>query len=214
MVNIKRKPSEQSLEIVEYRKKYPCLTMRVIGVNFNLSTERIRQILKRGMVNTKHLTKRSKYNCLNCGKETTHLKYCNRTCFYEYTHPLVECYQCGKLFRRLQGWLYNKQPHTHYFCSRKCNGVFAARNYGFLKHPENSAVGLRKGKSKYEQHLPEIINLLQQGYTLYKISRMLKIPDSIFYAKPMTTILRNNLIPTTKNIVDKTDANIITLQNF
>lgn len=107
--------------------------------------------------------------CLNCGKLTPNLKYCSRDCQFEYTHIRVVCDECGTEFRRFQSTLIRrigKDEQKFVFCSRRCNGKFTGRNYGFVVKHDYKAV----------------FNLQAQGYRPREIARLLNIPyGSIYY---------------------------------
>ncbi len=118
-------------EIVALRKKYPCYSLQKIGKLAGLSRERIRQILSRAGERTARLPHG---NCLHCGKVLTRRKarFCNGDCRHLYSNPEIECSQCGVHFRRQLSSLYHNK--TLFFCSKRCQGRWLGRTYGFKKH--------------------------------------------------------------------------------
>ncbi len=74
--------------------------------------------------------------CLECKQEFKPYRgkrvFCNAHCRWLYTHPQVECDWCHKLFRREKAQLCNStMKHTHYFCSKQCQGKWTGNNYGW-----------------------------------------------------------------------------------
>ncbi len=170
----------RTLQIIAMRKNNPCATLQQIGDKFSVSRELVRQVLSRDQLPTRHYVKHQLYQCLNCGKPTLHKRYCSNECSYEYTHPLVECDQCHRLFHRWQSYLIRQsQQHTHYFCSKKCYGKYLATHYGFSVHPEN--IGYPKGthrKYDYDKVATQIKELRNKGFTYGLIAKELGISSS------------------------------------
>jgi hypothetical protein len=120
-------------KVTAMRQANPCATLEEIAKARGLTRERVRQLLRAAGLPTRHF--RPSYVCLNCGKVVPgHRKqvFCNKQCRYEYHNPLIECFECGRLFRRKQSQLIcPDQEHTHYFCSRHCNGIWVGKTYGW-----------------------------------------------------------------------------------
>ncbi len=145
-------------QVKEIRIKNPCLTLEQIGERTGVSRERVRQILAEEGLPTKHQGERigSKgrkiISCLNCGRPTPNNKYCSIPCQWIYTHPLVECHQCHKLFRKAQTDILRKgMEHKYYFCNRKCLGHWLAENYGWGAFPEHGKYPENEGRKEPEQ---------------------------------------------------------------
>jgi uncharacterized CHY-type Zn-finger protein len=94
--------SKHSLEIIEYRKNNPCLTLQQVGNKYGISRERVRQILKRAK------------------EKTTH--------YYNNKKVAVVCSQCNKIFYLKEYDLIDRENLTNKtggrFCSNKCAGYF------------------------------------------------------------------------------------------
>lgn len=200
--------SQQSLDIIELRKKYPCYTLKHIADIKGISRERVRQILKRDNLPTRHLKRGLQYyTCLNCGKETTHKSgLCCLDCRNLYYTINLVCDNCGITFPRLQTLIIKgNKPRSNstypaykgnQFCSRKCFGQWLGNNHGFKMHPENAGRVHRLGVSKYEYLIPEISKLAQQGLSLNRIGVLLNLPTprSTVYSKSFKRLLANHNI--------------------
>ncbi len=88
---------------------------------------------------------------------------------------MVSCSTCGNLFRKAVWQLIRKtaRGYQHFFCSKRCQGVFAGEHYGFHAHPENCSSGYRVHKWDedmiWERHL-------STHFGATRLSRMLQIP--------------------------------------
>jgi len=121
------------------RQFYPSMTLEAIGERFNVSRERIRQILKKAGLPTKAQILR-KY-CLHCGKKrkNRYRNYCSKACYHYDTHTLIPCDVCGRLseyhIKRVL-WLQARGKQQHFFCSKHCNGIWLGKNYGRASRSE------------------------------------------------------------------------------
>jgi len=132
---------EQS--IVDTRLRNPCATLEQIGRKYSVSSERIRQVLKKNNTPTK-AAKSTEYKCNNCGKIFkgtigTPRLFCSRKCWSEYHHVTLICQYCGQPFKRR---ISRSLKGQFIFCSRECMGKYVGRNYGFVAHPENIRRGI------------------------------------------------------------------------
>ncbi len=131
------------------RKRNPCATLEEIGQKYNVSRERIRQVLSKHGLSTKALVIKSA--CMNCNKVIyKSQKFCSRECQHEYARIPVACQQCGKIFKRYQSeitYRFRENSEHRFFCSRKCLGGWVGVRYGFRVHHNRGARG--KGESKY-----------------------------------------------------------------
>jgi len=95
--------SKHSLEIIEYRKNNPCLTLQQVGNKYGISRERVRQILKRA-------------------KEKTTNYY------YRGLHQVaVVCSQCGKTFYLKEYDLIDRENRASKTGGRFCSNSCAAK---------------------------------------------------------------------------------------
>ncbi len=119
--------------------------------------------------------------CKGCGTEIRGLrKYCSEKCRRSYYDRLYKvelvCANCEKPFLRggsaVRGRLapsHSKRNRSNrYFCSRRCQGEYIGKNYGFAAHPENRT---RNFVSKYVVYRTEIIERLANGEKLHKIAK-------------------------------------------
>lgn len=134
--------STKTYEIILYRKKNPCLDMQAIADHFTklyskpISRERIRQILSRAGERTTSIKYRSGRTCSRCGKpKTPTSSYC-RDCFYDLHRVTLICANplCGTLFEKYQSYVLRgirKHDQELFFCSKHCQGMWLAINYGW-----------------------------------------------------------------------------------
>ena len=134
------------------RDKYPCYTEQKIGDEFGgISRERVRQILKkegRRTSSTKRNTSPERFVCPRCGKEKTSTsKFCHQ-CFHDLHNAFLTCTWCGKLYEVNQSLIIhkiNKHNQNIFFCCKRCNGLWVAKNFGFQrKYPLDEAAKRRK----------------------------------------------------------------------
>lgn len=157
--------------VTEIRQSNPCATLEEIGTQIAVSRERVRQILAKAQMPTRHYVSRQLYECLNCGKATTNRRFCSSKCAYEYNHPLVMCDYCGKLFRRLRALLCRppSRSSNHYFCSRSCLGKWRAEKYGFKKGHKSLVRRKWDWELVWNKHA-------ETGYGSTRLSRLMNIP--------------------------------------
>lgn len=115
----KRGPNAE--RVIEAVSANPCIYNAKVGQTLGISRERVRQIRERAGL-PKRPSSQSRVYCLNCGNETVNQFYCCRVCEHEYTHPLVECHNCGILFRRLSYHLI--QGYPYFFHNKSCRAKF------------------------------------------------------------------------------------------
>ncbi len=119
-----------SASVIEIRKTNPCATLQTISDKVGVTSERVRQILKKNELPTRRW--RQTYLCIVCGKEIVvhyrksyHSPFCSNECNYEYHHIILMCHKCGKSFsRRVSDFLsYPSRSNSikvYTFCSREC----------------------------------------------------------------------------------------------
>ena len=75
--------------------------------------------------------------CPQCGKDILQCKrniFCSRECYHAHCFIQIPCEVCGQLteYRKKEvDWLQERGKQQHFFCSRKCVGKQAGKNYGF-----------------------------------------------------------------------------------
>lgn len=127
--------SQHSKQVIKYRQKNLCLTLEQIGTKFDVSRERVRQILARSGVETKNIRfgKHLAHICPYCGgKKGSSVVMCHKCSSPKVT---VACDECGKLIERsyneLRWRLTHGREQKQFFCSRECHGRYIAKRYGF-----------------------------------------------------------------------------------
>ena len=179
-INTKANPEK----IIATIKRNPCATLQQIGDKYDISRERVRQIIKKHeLLHYDQSVDKEHKACLQCGKliRPQNHKFCNKQCEYEYNHPFVECDQCHNLFRAKKGTFYglshkqsNGKLKEHTFCSQTCKGVYVGTNFGFVAYPENCHIP--KGVSKHKTILPQIREIMSQNHSQYYAMCKLNIP--------------------------------------
>lgn len=170
------------VNIIRARRNNPCASLKGIGVRYGISRERVRQVLSEAGKQTSSY--RQTYLCNQCGKDigTQEKLFCNRQCRYDYTHIDIACSYCGKL-REYQAkhiiWEIKHGLHSSdiFFCSKNCQGHWAAEKHGFIAHPENGGRGRNK-KWDYDKVYQARD---ETGFGGTKLSRLLSIPESTIY---------------------------------
>ena len=116
------------------REANPCATLQQIGDKYGVTREWVRQILSQEGLPTAAIIEKHLIYCLNCGKETSTPKFCNLDCFSAYHHIEVVCSQCDKLFPLRRSTLIahvKRNTSGLLFCSMRCQGKWASKNYGW-----------------------------------------------------------------------------------
>ncbi len=137
--------------VIEIRKVNPCALLKDIGDKVGVTRERVRQILKRANLPTRHYI--IKRHCAKCGVPVAGgVKYCAK-CHHELHHVKLICDTCGIMFERKLSHILaypsrmNKRNSTlnmkqvGIFCTKKCFGKWAGNHFGFKTHPENIPSG-------------------------------------------------------------------------
>lgn len=115
----------------------PCATLQEIGDKFDISRERVRQILKSEELPTKNVSHGIKNICPQCGNEFPRWPkkiHCSRKCYEQSTQIELACDECGILFTRntkLFIICLNEREYVHTFCGKQCQGKWLARMHGF-----------------------------------------------------------------------------------
>ncbi len=133
-----------SVEIRIYRLADPYATLEEIGLVFGVTKERVRQILKRAGLPTKHLYDYPQHECLNCHRlfgsyALRNRTFCSDSCRWQYCYPLVKCDFCHIFFRRRRSYVERtKKRAGRIYCSQRCFGKWFAEHYGFVPFPEHA----------------------------------------------------------------------------
>ncbi len=118
---------ERRDKVIELRALNPTKTLKSIGLEVGVTTERVRQILKGEGLPTKAIhDKPIKQRKYHQGRQTIQL----------------ECCQCHILFTRYLEQHKRAMKHPGYttkrtFCSKRCQGIYAGLHYGFRVYREN-----------------------------------------------------------------------------
>lgn len=142
--------------VAAMRDKYPCYTEQKIGDEFGgISRERVRQILKkegRRPSSTKREMWAKERICPRCGEEKNKTAKTCKQCYHEIHNVMLTCTWCGKLYEVNQSQVIHKiNVHNQniFFCGKKCNGSWVAKNYGFQrKYSPEEAERQRKKHNK------------------------------------------------------------------
>ena len=134
------------------------MTQAQIGQAVGVSGARIGQILAREGAPTRGYKPPAKdmFLCSNCGEAYRYHHKAGRPAFPDRDlcpacrrMPIqVVCDECGRLFPVARHLFYarvkliNKTNKTRrLYCTRKCHGVWLAREHGFIAHPETIILG-------------------------------------------------------------------------
>ena len=123
--------------IVALRKEDPNISASEISRRVGRSRERIRQLLVSMDLPTK--VSKSIILCEYCNgeiiaKTRTRRVFCSMQCYSDSRNTLIICDNCGDLFkRRITQLEYytHVRGYEHYFCSRRCFGSWAGKNFGW-----------------------------------------------------------------------------------
>ncbi len=123
----REKNKEHREQIVNFRKMHSCFTLQKIADKFNLSRERIRQILNSEKTPTRKITKKI---CPICGgkkavQSKTCLK-CRKDRCDRFGNVPIECAYCGKLLKRHKSYILDriKRGTKNFFCSNSHTILF------------------------------------------------------------------------------------------
>ena len=116
--------------IIDFRLEHPELTLEAIGKEFDLTRERIRQILKEAEVETKSSTfiQREEErlivpDCIRCGKPVSkkRLQFCSMECRYPLGSTTFACAFCGiEKTIRTTTYIERTSRYLKLHCSRTC----------------------------------------------------------------------------------------------
>jgi hypothetical protein len=170
--------------ILQKRKANPCATLEEIGSKVGVSKERVRQILNSENLPTKHWIQRY-YICNRCGLiffagHGQSRLFCTPRCRILYYQAILSCDECGKLFTLRYSQVRERVMRgcQHFYCSRSCKGRAIGKKFGFSAHPENTFKNIRE--SKYLKFIPQINDMLQQGWRLTNIMVEMGIPEGSY----------------------------------
>ena len=138
--NLRILNTPSNIDICMTRLNSPKATLQEIGDKFDLSRERVRQILKQMHLPTKAIRPSLyKFNCYNCGIESKR-RFCSIKCRSEYFFESLYCEVCNVEIKRLKSEIKRnivKHDYKHTFCSKRCQGIWLSSNYGFAFHKNN-----------------------------------------------------------------------------
>ena len=124
-------------KLAKIRWTNPCATLQEMGNRLGVSRERIRQMLNKMELPTRHYTDKKMVGCLECGNPIEEgKKFCDRKCQNAYNKILVTCNQCGKLIERIPSVVIFTERRVrmgykgNFYCDRKCFGRWFGENYG------------------------------------------------------------------------------------
>ena len=110
--------------IFDYRESHPHATLQVIGEEFGISRERVRQILKKAGKATKADRIYKTHPCSDCGEPVrASLKPRCPDCSNAWRKNRITtlaCSYCGKLTQK-ETWRVQESPTGKFFCSIKCS---------------------------------------------------------------------------------------------
>ncbi len=171
-------------ELIAFKLKNPCLTLEQIGHKYNISRQRVDQILFSVDI---HVGKRRKPRplCLNCGKPCKEVRavYCSEKCHSEQHRVTVFCTTCGKPISKTISQIIrgcnDSRYRGNFFCDKHCSGADAGKKYGFGSHRKNIGEGHRF-KRKYE-YGTLIEEYKSSGITKTAFAKSKGIPASTVY---------------------------------
>jgi len=118
-------------KLAKIRWTNPCATLQEMGDRLGVSRERIRQMLNKLELPTRHYSEKKMVGCLECGSLIKEGKeFCNVKCRKSYNSVLVTCSQCGKLIKRKPSMVLSSKSRIrkgykgNYYCDRKCLGLY------------------------------------------------------------------------------------------
>ena len=164
--------------VIKERKLNPCATLEQIGQKADVCRERVRQILNKKRLPTRHFVQH--YICLQCGKNLAYRKqpFCSKECRVIYNMIPMECSECGTVFYREKSFAFARLIRNKsgaMFCSKQCQGKYCAKNYGFVAHPENCGIG----RERWDPI--ELTKLIKAGLNDRDIHDIMGIPYGSFY---------------------------------
>jgi len=119
--------SKRTLDIIEYRKNNPCLTLQQVADKFGVSRENIRQKCRRSGIESKSLRYRKKVCPLCKVNNLKRLQVICAECYHKQHNVILICDNCGIEFNRFQTTVIHnldKDRNKHVFCGRKCFYLF------------------------------------------------------------------------------------------
>ena len=123
-------------KLAKIRWTNPCATLQEMGDRLGVSRERIRQMLNRLELPTRHYSEKKMVGCLQCGSPIREGKeFCNLKCHTAYNAIFVTCNQCGKLTRKTTARVISTEQRVkkgykgNYYCDRKCFGRWFGENH-------------------------------------------------------------------------------------
>lgn len=128
----------------------PNRTLQSLGDALGLTRERVRQLINQH--NLRRVSPRAISQTIKCQdcpktikaydlpKSRKDLPYVCRSCHKARNQITVVCENCNKHFKRARYYQRSKLA----WCSRRCQGKYIGRTYGFGAFPEHSYTNLRK----------------------------------------------------------------------
>ena len=168
--------------IIRMRRNDPYATLKEIGDSFDITKERVRQVLSEAGKETRAYRDQVPHLCIGCGKQFNRLynQFCSYECKRNETHTMLPCSYCGSPGKEVNikwlNWEIDHGRHSPdlFFCSKVCQGNWLADNYGFVKYPEHIISAGRLLKWDYSK----VYELRDRtGWGARRISRALGIPQ-------------------------------------
>jgi len=131
--------SPKSQAVISYREKYPCVSEVDIGDKFEISKQRVSQILKRAGLRGPSVKHGQRTKCPVCGLHKSPQGGLCRACYKERHLVTCICANCGKVFERRQCDVLRNAAHgaDDFYCSKTCWGETLGNTKGLGAHPEN-----------------------------------------------------------------------------
>ena len=124
---------QKSLDIIEYKKANPCISGSAIARKFNVSRQRINQILAGAGLASASAKRGEVKNCIDCGTRLADPRAvrcgeCYRSHLEDEMVPVV-CDECGTVFKRrkCQVIFDVKRGYNLSFCNRECLGRYTGK---------------------------------------------------------------------------------------
>ena len=174
--------------VVATRSRNPCATLQDIADKYEVSRERIRQILSEEQASTKSISRASLLRiCPLCGGFKSQVSIlCSRCREAEWAKVrwvTLICDQCEKTFNRRQAHVLNRAKRYGFggpvFCSRRCQGIYTAEHYGIgtPNNPIHKTVFPHGGGSPRKWDYSELYRLADEtGWGCNRLGRTLGIP--------------------------------------
>ena len=127
-----------SIDVVEYYLRNPCLRLRQIGEHFGITKQRVSFILEVNFIDVP----KKKYHgrCNYCYRPLSQgqVLFCSRNCHHNYHYMELTCEVCGTKFARLESnvrFEVIQNGYNHFICGRTCYLKWFGHNFGGNHNP-------------------------------------------------------------------------------